>query len=468
MKDHSFDNHIKKQLENFASPIPEGMWDRIVQEKQRRPAIFWWNSKPFLIFTLLLCSSTLGSFILYQQHLVEQKNELIAATNNTQNTVKLSTLYTNSQQVKLINNSSVAIKNNTKLNIQTTPNTRIHNKDYIQQLEQLIAENSTTNASEINAFNIQTENNELQNYSAANSIKNTSTENSSINFKKEQTQNIFYKKPLLKQDFFTNFNLKSTNPQDCPEINKERRNDWYVEGYVSPEFTFKKLSTNNDNAAYLDKKDSAETMRVGITLGIRISKNITDNIMLKAGIQFSQLNEQVNLRRENERRLVTTVVIRTVTDAFGNTTTVADTTTTVQIGYLVNQSKNYYRNIELPLTIGYEFSYKKFRASINGGAIINLASWYSGKALDTSYQLVNVNNKEDVGITKHNVGVSLYGSISLIKPITNSIDVFAEPYFRYSLTKLQNTAYGFSQRFSAAGISFGIRYKLNGNKQRYE
>jgi hypothetical protein len=58
--------------------------------------------------------------------------------------------------------------------------------------------------------------------------------------------------------------------------------------------------------------------------------------------------------------------------------------------------------------------------------------------------------------------------LSLIKPITNSIDVFAEPYFRYSLTKLQNTAYGFSQRFSAAGISFGIRYKLNGNKQRYE
>lgn len=47
MKDHSFDNHIKKQFENFASPIPEGMWDRIVQEKQRRPAIFWWNSKPF-------------------------------------------------------------------------------------------------------------------------------------------------------------------------------------------------------------------------------------------------------------------------------------------------------------------------------------------------------------------------------------------------------------------------------------
>ncbi|MBP9214342.1 MAG: hypothetical protein KBF36_07305, partial [Chitinophagaceae bacterium] len=289
MKDHSFDNHIKKQLENFASPIPEGMWGRIVQEKQRRPAIFWWNSKPFLIFTLLLCSSTLGSFILYQQHLVEQKNELIAATNNTQNTVKLSTLYTNSQQVKLINNSSAAIKNNTKLNIQTTPNTSIYNKGYIQQIEQIIAENSTTNASEINAFNIQTENNKLQNYSAANSIKNTGTEKTSINFKKEQTQNIFYKKSLLKQDFFTNFSIKSTNPQDCPEINKEPRNDWYVEGYVSPEFTFKKLSTNNDNAAYLDKKDSAETMRGGITLGIRISKNITENIMLKAGIQFSQL-----------------------------------------------------------------------------------------------------------------------------------------------------------------------------------
>jgi hypothetical protein len=236
---------------------------------------------------------------------------------------------------------------------------------------------------------------------------------------------------------------------------------------MSPDYVIKKTSGSDNNAAFLGKKDSSETMRGGFTFGARLSKNLNDNFLLKAGIQFSQLNEQLSLRRENERRLITVVTIKTVTDAAGNVSTVSDTSTVIQIGYVESKSYNYYRNIELPISLSYEMDSKNFKTAINAGVIINLASWYKGKVLDTSFQMVNVNPKENDGITKHSVGLSLYGSISLIKSFNERADFFAEPYFRYSLSKLQNTAYNFSQHFSALGLTLGIRYKLNYRKQHY-
>ncbi|MCU0323327.1 MAG: hypothetical protein MUE72_12980, partial [Chitinophagaceae bacterium] len=71
MSHQLFDKHIKEQLENFATPVPKSMWNKIVEEKKRRPTIFWWNSKPFLMFSLLVTISTFGVFMLYHQNKVE-------------------------------------------------------------------------------------------------------------------------------------------------------------------------------------------------------------------------------------------------------------------------------------------------------------------------------------------------------------------------------------------------------------
>lgn len=462
MSNQLFDKHIKEQLANYKSQVPAGIWEKIIQEKKRKPAALWWNSKPFQVFSLIVTISAFGIFILYHQKKVE------SLQNN----------YTNQKNTITLQNdvvSKLSIANNTTISTKQSIQQEQINKFGLVKSHQLIQstniELETTKliVSEDELNNSTTTNNHQESnnqsgvdYTVSKAFNNHSTHvNTQSNFNKIHIQPISIKQPTIQNKIATSNTFFIKDPIGCPEDKSGFLNNWYLESFAAPEITFKKVMAGEENSMYLSKKDSAESMRGGFTFGVRIAKQLNKNFILKAGVQFSQLNELVKIRRESERKTVIVITDRTITDPLGNLITVSDTSTIIQIGYAETKTKNYYRNIELPLTLGYEFGNKKIRASINGGVIMNIASWYTGKVLDTTYQLVNVQPKENDGITKHNVAFSLYGSISLIKPITENVDVFAEPYFRYSLSKLQNTSYNFSQRFSAAGISLGIRYKLN-------
>jgi len=248
---------------------------------------------------------------------------------------------------------------------------------------------------------------------------------------------------------------------ECPSANGTQRNDWYLEVYGSPDYTMKSLSGNGLNSAYIQKKDSAEKMYGGFTIGAKISKNVGDHFMLKAGLQYSQLNEKFALRTESERRTTVVIVSRTVIRPQGDTT-FNDTTSVTQIGYAVRKSINNYKNLEVPIGIGYEFgeAKDKWKLAVNGGIILNITSWYNGVTLDTAYNVVSVNSKGNSGFYSRGTGLSVYGSVSLIRNINEKLDVFAEPYFRVGLSSISSNI-GYSQKFNAAGISLGVRMKLN-------
>ena len=44
MTDKLFDNFVRDRLENYPSPIPEGLWEKIADEKNKRPKAFWWQN----------------------------------------------------------------------------------------------------------------------------------------------------------------------------------------------------------------------------------------------------------------------------------------------------------------------------------------------------------------------------------------------------------------------------------------
>ena len=64
-------------------------------------------------------------------------------------------------------------------------------------------------------------------------------------------------------------------------------------------------------------------------------------------------------------------------------------------------------------------------------------------------------------VFKSKSGISLFGSISLIKNISDRMDFFAEPYFRYSLNDRTTATSTFNQRFHTAGVLLGVRLRLN-------
>jgi hypothetical protein len=249
---------------------------------------------------------------------------------------------------------------------------------------------------------------------------------------------------------------------DCPPRGDERRNDWYLEVYGSPDIVMKSVKASG-NTSFVSKKDSTESQQVSFTGGFRISKSIGEHLLVKTGLQYSQINERFDLRTENERRIITVVTIRTVIGPGGADSTISDTSTVEQIGYRLQRTYNRYRSIDIPLLLSYEFGNDNLKFAINTGAIFNLYSWYEGNTINDSLAVVSMSSKGS-GVYKQNIGVGLYAGLSVIKPISKKFDVFLEPYFRYNFSNMSRSA-GYSQRFNAMGINLGIRYKLKGRQR---
>lgn len=477
MQEKVFDNFIRSKLENYSSPVPDGLWEKIVRDKDRRPKGFWWINK-YGLLTVIAVIILIAVSLFYVTN--QKQNSVKNNTNSTLNTNQASTEQKNNASLNNNNSTADINKSNqtettdseinpTQNSVATSSSRKNDNANIttgfmINRRKNGLFSFLQNKNSKISSESVQTNNpenessffsqNEWDKYSSA---KNANGELMSLN-KNVYSLNSLHNPPLNLRSIFGLGN-------DCPSANGDQRNDWYLQLYASPDYTMKSLSGNGLSNAYIQKKDSAEKMLGGFTVGARISKNVGDHFMLNAGIQYSQLIEKFNLSTVNETRTTVVIVSRTVIRPQGDTT-FNDTTTVTQIGYAVRKNLNSYKNIEIPLGIGYEFGEvkDKWKVAVNGGVIINVTSWYNGETLDTSYRVVSVASKGNGGFYKSSTGLSLYGSISLIRNINDKLDVFAEPYFRVGLTPISSSI-GYSQKFNAAGLTLGVRMKLNNKKQ---
>ncbi|RXK80586.1 outer membrane beta-barrel protein [Filimonas effusa] len=249
----------------------------------------------------------------------------------------------------------------------------------------------------------------------------------------------------------------------CPSVRNSIPTDLYLEAYVSPDMPLKQTSANYGGSTYLERKDSSQRLQTSFTAGVRISKGLTENIFLKTGLQYTQINEHFNYRQENERKQVTVITTHTITRPQGDTV-LRDTSSYEQIGYLQKRTHNKYKSIDIPVLFSYEWGNDQWRFAANVGAIVNLHSWYAGELLDTSFQAVSI-KKDNNEVYKSNIGLGLYAGFSIIKPVAERMDLFAEPYFRYNLSDMTKPGQSFNQRLHNAGLSLGIRYRLNGGQR---
>ncbi len=245
----------------------------------------------------------------------------------------------------------------------------------------------------------------------------------------------------------------------CPADSK-RNTDWYLEAYASPDLAFKSVSNVSASPVYMLKKDSSESMQISYSAGLRLVKPLTDNILLKAGVQFSQANEKYVYRTENEVKTTTVVTVRTIIRAPGDTVIVQDTSVLQTVGFRNNTVSNRYRSVDIPLTVGYQFGNEDLKFGINAGVAVNISSWYQGVMLDSSLAIVPL-NKTGNNLYKTNIGLGLIGSFSVVKKMSEDMHIFFEPYFRYNLSNMTTQQASFKQRFSVGGLAVGLRINLN-------
>lgn len=465
MTDQSFDNFFKEKLKDHSAPVPEGLWEKIRPEKEKKPM----------------------GFVLPKH---TGKGLIVAALITGAIGIALNTGKSKNQATESLNNPTEPNKSTNSLLIpiatQKDKNTAVYTSTPIDNQKPISSNNGTFNSSSVQ-----------KPYFPSNNIMETSTNtpitqnmgvNTSIPTLVEPSQNANDQIP----DYFSNHSIGKTiqlnnqssfqqlgmvnkqlsaNAHDkkfktiiiCPTVRGKSSSfntDWGMEIFASPDYAFKSVSNVNASAQYLNSKDSSEQMQVGYSAGIRLVKPLNDHFLLKTGIQYSQINQKFVYRNENEIKVTTVITARTIIRSPGDTVLVSDTSVLQTIGYSVRNVKNRYRSIDIPLTLGYEFGNDDLRVGINAGVIFNVSSWYQGEMLDTAYQPVSI-SKASNSLFKTNIGMGLYSSLSIQKRISENTHLFFEPYFRYNLKNMTNDVSPYTQRFQVGGLAIGLRFNLN-------
>ena len=479
MTDNQFDNFFRENLINHSAPVPEGLWEKIRPEKEKRPKGFFLrkiNGTGLLLAALLVGSVVIG--LLTYEH--QSSVPVTDARLNASKSISIKSTKTSSNKSE-INSTLNPIPDNQPILLKDSKN-EISEKP-INQLEDNTEGLSLKNQSIVNGIPFTLKKSKVASNEVRSEFNEAMNENQSTDYAQNTEDGINYQSANIQPAnifFQTESNYSNTgnvqknlesNGHDkfikssiiiCPTTrNKSGFNsDWSFELFASPDYAFKSVTNISASQQYLAKKDSSEQMQVGYSAGIRIVKPLNDNWLLKTGLQYSQINQRFSHRNENEIKTTTVITSRAIVRAPGDTVHVTDTSTLQQIGYSIKTITNHYRSIDIPLTLGYQFGNENLTIGINAGVIFNITSWYQGELLDTSLTSVPM-SKISNSIYKSNIGMGLYSSISILKRINDNTHLFFEPYFRYNLSNMTNAQSTYKQRFQVSGLAIGLRFDLN-------
>jgi hypothetical protein len=470
----NFDDFVKDMLHNHKSPVPNGLWDKIVAEKEtKKPIVYWWTDKRWYMVAaaclILICGTCF--YMNNKTNEVAAKSQIPSKQLNHNPSQPLKTDTIDNNTTLNVNND-----NNEKTSLNTvTNNTDDNNNDdntsniipnKVRNVDNKILHNKRIKKRGIITDNYRHFANskgqqEALPFTQTDALTQDNSDNLVSKFEQANTVSLsklfnYYTKDI------TPLKLNNQNKifgLDCPNYKPAT---WYLEAYGSADYTMKHVFAYGVSNNYLQRIDSTTKMNGGFTFGLRVSKTISDNFLLKSGIQYTQRNEQFSSKSDSIITTTSVVTVRTIVRGGGlSDTTVRDTATVQQIGYRKRITNNHYKSLEIPLLLSYENGNDQWHYAINGGIIANLTSWYNGETLDTSFQLVPLGAKNANGFYKSNLNLSLYAGVSIIRNISERLDVFAEPYFRYGISNTNTSVAGYNQRFNAVGLTFGIRFKLN-------
>lgn len=468
MTDQSFDNFFKEKLKDHSAPVPEGLWEKIRPEKEKKPAGF---ILPKQTGKGLIVAAVITGAIGLALNTGKSKDQQMDATNSPSDPNKNTQSLLIPKATQKDNNTAVYTQSSSTKeaeNIPTFTGTQINQTNQPNQQidQQVIASSNQAAIPHNNDFSLTT-NNYLsidQSQPSEESIPDYISNHASGNTINMSNQSSFNQLGMVNKQLSANAHDKKFKTIIiCPTVRGKSSSfntDWGMEIFASPDYAFKSVSNVNATAQYLNSKDSSEQMQVGYSAGIRLVKPLNDHFLLKTGLQYSQINQKFVYRNENEIKVTTVITARTIIRSPGDTVLVSDTSVLQTIGYSVKNVKNRYRSIDIPLTLGYEFGNDDLRVGINAGVIFNVSSWYQGEMLDTAYQPVSI-SKASNSLFKTNIGMGLYSSISIQKRISENTHLFFEPYFRYNLKNMTNDLSPYSQRFQVGGLAIGLRFNLN-------
>jgi hypothetical protein len=466
-----FDDFVKKQFSDYSPEVPSHIWENIVSAKRStKPKGFWMSMSggaKFLLFALLLAAGG-GALYIYSGKNAAPGNEVknispvqktdpAQKINNTDNSIPQNK--NNNQARSIIDPSSVPDKKN----------------DVTEQPGNSISPSETfvtkTPGEKNNRYNATTDPKEKQVIYREKQFNNGDS--------KELTTTVTIENNLPSQKQISLFrfnNARELNVKkipgtanvklpDCPTLEKNAAgNKQYWEVYGGPDYAIENYKSYGDttSANYLEKRKASTKFASAFSAGVRYTKVFNNGTSIRAGLNYTQVNEKFIFFNPNEIKFITVITTRVVIRAPGDTIYINDTLQYQQSGTRIKTTLNRYRNIDVPLVIGYELGNGKIHANINAGVIINVYSWYKGDVLDSLYQPVSITTGKSNSIYqfKNNIGVGFLGSVSLYYKMSDKMHLVIEPYFRYNLSPMSKQNLNLQQKYNVAGLRAGIRMDL--------
>lgn|GEM_PF-2990907 len=499
--DLAFDGAVKTKLSSYVSEVPADMWDRIHKEKdRRRPVAWWWIAASLLL--LLGGAVWLGKNGWMQSHngvgTDKEKISGLVGTNGSGTTsngkdqrTETSAVTgdsTSNNGIKTLSKSEPILHQPTKSNETTNGNQTSQNSFLPGKRESAPFSNVGIKQGTV-SFNTSQSiiNPKRKNGTDDDKLSNTpwnadgsngeNADEKALQASTNINNDIATAERQLAFRQIIRMNLNKLLPASLLKANTKRpelpcpnadlgRSDWYLELYAAPTMAFKRLEDQVNGKNTKIGMDSTLHRQLSFSAGFNIVKNIGEHGLIKTGLQYNQTNEVLRSTRINEIKLVTTISVRTVILSPGDTIYIRDTSVIQKIGTAITQSQNKYKSWDVPVIFGYQFGGENLRLNANLGVIANIRSNYKGEMIDTAQQSINVASYKNAGIYKTNVGLSLYAGLGIVKAINEKMDFLVEPHARINLSNTATNAAWFRQKNITAGVSIGVRYKINGTRQR--
>lgn len=473
-----FDQFFKEKLQDITAPVSPGLWNRIRPEEEKRRRIFFLPRRTSMMaasLLMLFIAGTVSAYIYFQQIRHKRNAEVNATQTNQQNNHGTGT----SESAEPGQNNTNP-ENNLNQGAPAGAAESTVTTDAIDagtgSTEQFSRENARPSGTEERSGNaivfgkrrisktflLQAPATDAPGASLVNSNDEdryyAPSGRSNAAFIPSRRKGLF---ASGERDIsYNNHTGSIKNIIICPSDKNLRNTDWDLEVFASPDLSFKTVSSNTASQQFMSRKDSSESARVGFTAGFRIVKPLNDRFLIKAGLQYSQINENFTYKTADEIKTITVITVRNITLANGTVVTVSDTSVLQQAVNKYNTVHNRYKSIDVPVLMGYQFGNDDLKIGINAGVVVNLSSSYKGVMLDSTLSPQPIDKNNSVGY-KTNIGVGLYAGFSISKRINYNTSVFAEPYLRYNLSDITTPQSVYKQRFSVGGLSLGLRFNLN-------
>lgn len=477
--DMQFDDFIKGQFKDYSPDVPAHIWENIAAKRKSKPKAFWMNwfsGGNLLLISLLLLIGGGTFYYFYSSEKNSGNNKNIIAGRSSVAGIKNNS----SKKTKISTNETTPIqpgeKNNVKSEQETNvPNTSINTPAITPTNTLADSKKIKINLYNNSYFAPLQSSKKRQNKNIYDEDKSAGDNNNNVaerdkKFLQNDRNNTVLFLPFIIINAREITGTKTINQRnlklpDCPTLEKNAAgNKKYWEVYAGPDYAFSSFKTYGDTAStnYLQKRKASTKFSSAFSAGVRYTKVFDNGVSARFGLNYSQINEKFQYFNPNEIKYVTVITTRVVIRSPGDTLYINDTLQYQQSGTRIKTTYNKYRNIDIPVVMGYELGNGKFHANINAGVIINIYSWYKGDVLDSLYQPVSITTGKGNSIYqfKNNIGVGFLGSVSLYYKLNDNIHLLLEPYFRYNLSPMSKENINLQEKYNTVGLRTGLRFDL--------